>query len=67
MDQRIEFTDLNDVKRIAEYLVVIDHDGEDFVEAKIVGDNTSWEEWYDLEEFQNKNPYLVLSRKPIGE
>ena len=64
MDQRVKFIDLNDVERVAEYLIVIDHDGEDFVEAKIVGDTADWIEWYDLEAFQEKNPYFVLSRKP---
>ena len=67
MDQRVNFTDLNGVERLAEYLVVIDHDGEDFVEAKIIGDTKEWTEWYDLEEFQLKNPYMVLSNKPMGD
>ena len=67
MDQRVEFTDLNGVERVAEHLVVIDHEGEDFVEAKIIGDTKEWTEWYDLKEFQVKNPYLVLSNKPIGD
>ena len=62
-----KFIDINDTERIAEYLVVVKHEGEDFVEAKIVGENKSWVEWYDLKEFQQKNPYMVLSSKPIGD
>lgn len=66
----MKFIDLNDKEREAEYFFVVDHEGEQFVEAKIIGNVREWIEWYPLHIFQTKNPMIILMKKPeeiVGE
>jgi hypothetical protein len=65
----MEFTDLNDKKRTAKTFFVIEYDGEQFVETRVIGKNKNWVEWYPLEAFQSKNPMIMLMKKPdnVGE
>ena len=66
----MEFTDLNDQVRNAEYFFVVSHEGDDYVETKIIGRNDrNWVEWYQLDIFREKNPMIMLMKKPenVGE
>ena len=61
----MEFTDLNDQVRNAEYFFVVSHEGDDYVETKIIGRNDrNWVEWYQLDVFREKNPMIMLMKKP---
>jgi hypothetical protein len=60
----MKFTDLNGKIKEAESFFVVTHEGEDYVEIKIIGQNRNWIEWYQLEEFQVKNPLIMLMKKP---
>jgi hypothetical protein len=65
----MEFIDLNGKVKEAESFFVIDHEGEQFVETKVIGKNSNWIEWQPLSDFQEKNPMIMLMMKPenIGE
>ena len=65
----MKFIDLNDKEREAEYFFVVDHEGEQFVEVKIIGNMREWTEWYSLHAFQANNPMIMLMKKPenVGE
>ena len=61
----MEFTDLNDQVRNAEYFFVVSHEGDDYVETKVIGRNDrNWIEWYQLDVFREKNPMIMLMKKP---
>lgn len=60
----MKFIDLNDKEREAEYFFVVEHEGEKFVETKIIGNMREWIEYYQLDQFQEKNPMIMLMKKP---
>jgi uncharacterized membrane protein (DUF106 family) len=66
MVQEIPFIDVNDKERTGELFFVVEQDGEEFVEVKIVGRVGKWIEWYPLTEFQVRNPQIVLMKKPAN-
>ena len=67
MEKIVSFIDINDKERRAKSFYVVTHEGEEFVEVEIVGNKGEWLEWYQLDRFQERNPRIVLMRKPEEE
>jgi len=66
MEQEFTFIDINDKERRGVRFFVVMQDGEEYVEAMVVGKKGKWVEWYPLTGFQMRNPEMVLMKKPTN-